>query len=131
MAYTEALFVALAAWSSVTLLERRWLAAGVLCLLAGATRPFGAALVVAVAVAAAATVVSAIRRRAPRDIVRPLAAAVLAPLGVLGYWAWLWTRTGRPDAWLHVQSTQWHSHSTAARTPSRRSRGWPPGPPHS
>jgi hypothetical protein len=109
MIYTEALFVALAAWSLVALLDRRWLTAGVLCLLAGATRAFGAALAVAVAVAALVAIVHALRRRAPRDVVRPLAAAVLAPLGLLGYWAWLWARTGRPDAWLYVQSEQWHS----------------------
>jgi hypothetical protein len=109
MAYTEALFVALAAWSLVALLERHWLTAGVLCLLAGATRPFGTALAVAVALTAAVFVVGALRRRAPREAVRPLAAAVLAPLGVLGYWAWQWARTGRPDAWLHVQSAQWKS----------------------
>jgi hypothetical protein len=110
MTYTEALFVALAAWSTVALLERRWITAGVLCLLAGATRPFGAALAVAVAVAAAVAIVRALAGRRPREVVRPLAAAVLAPLGLLAYWGWLWSRTGRPDAWLYVQSAQWHSH---------------------
>jgi hypothetical protein len=54
-------------------------------------------------------VVGALRRRSPREVVRPVAAAVLAPLGMLGYWAWLWWRTGRPDAWLYVQSEQWGS----------------------
>ncbi len=109
MAYTEALFVALAAWSMVALLSGRWLTAGVLCLLAGATRPFGAALAVAVAVTAAVAIVRALHRRAPREAVRPLAAAVLAPLGLLGYWGWQWARTGRPDAWLYVQNEQWNS----------------------
>ncbi len=115
MAYTEALFVALAAWSMVALLSGRWLTAGVLCLLAGATRPFGAALAVAVAVTAAVAIVRAVHRRTPRDAVRPLAAAVLAPLGVLGYWAWLWGRTGRPDAWLYVQNEQWKSSFDGGR----------------
>jgi len=115
MAYTEALFVALAAWSMVALLERRWLIAGVLCLLAGATRPFGVALAVALAVAAAIAIARALVERRPRDVVRPLAASVLGPLGLLGYWAWLWARTGRPDAWLYVQSEQWDSHVDGGR----------------
>jgi hypothetical protein len=109
MAYSEALFVALAAWSLVALLARRWLTAGVLCLLAGATRPFGGALAVAVALAAVTAIVRALRERRRRDVVRPVLAAVLAPAGLLGYWGWLWWRTGRPDAWLYVQSEQWHS----------------------
>jgi hypothetical protein len=109
MAYSEALFVALAAWSLVALLDRRWLTAGVLCLLAGATRPFGGALAVAVALAAGTAIARALLERQPRDVVRPVLAAVLAPAGLLGYWGWLWWRTGRPDAWLYVQSNEWHS----------------------
>jgi hypothetical protein len=109
MAYSEALFVALAVWSLVSLLERRWLTAGLLCMLAGATRPFGVGLAVAVALAAAVAVVHALLEQRPRDAVRPLIAAALAPLGLLGYWGWLWWRTGRPDAWLYVQSEQWGS----------------------
>jgi hypothetical protein len=60
MPFTEPLFVALAAWSLVALLGGRWITAGVLCLLAGATRPFGGALAVAVALAAAVAIVLAI-----------------------------------------------------------------------
>jgi hypothetical protein len=108
MPYTEALFVALAAWSLVALLDGRWVTAGVLSLLAGATRPMGTALAVAVLVAAAVATARALRseRRFPGP---PLIAAALAPLGFLGYWAWLWTRTGRGDAWFWVQANEWHS----------------------
>jgi hypothetical protein len=108
MPYTEALFVALAAWSLVAVLTRHWLAAGFLALLAGATRPVGTALAGALVIAALVAVVrSAVTER--RIDWRPLVAAVLAPLGFLGYWGWLWSRTGRPDAWFWVQEHEWHS----------------------
>jgi hypothetical protein len=110
MPYSEALFVALAGWSMVALLEQGWLTAGVLCLLAGASRPFGGALAVAVLLAAAFPVARSLLDRRPREAARPLLAAVLAPLGLIAYWAWLWWRTGRPDAWFYVQSEQWKSH---------------------
>jgi hypothetical protein len=108
MPYTEPLFVALAVWSLVALLDGRWVTGGVLCLLAGATRPVGTALAAALGVAAAAAVVHDLRQHR-RPGARPLVAVVLAPLGFLGYWAWLWARTGRPDAWFWVQAHEWRS----------------------
>jgi hypothetical protein len=108
MAYTEALFVALAVWSLLALLAQRWIVAGMLCLLAGATRPLGVALAGAVVVTALAAVVQSLRDR--RGVPwRPAAAAVLAPCGFLGFWAYLWARTGQRDAWFWVQSQQWRS----------------------
>ncbi|HYY09379.1 MAG TPA: hypothetical protein VE781_00495 [Kineosporiaceae bacterium] len=109
MAYSEALFVALVVWSLVCLLEERWLWAGVLSLLAGATRAFGLALAAAIAVAALLVLVRALREHRPRDAARPVLAALIAPLGQFGYWGWLWLHTGRPDAWFYVQRTQWRS----------------------
>jgi hypothetical protein len=108
MPYTEALFVALAAWSLVAVLTRHWIAAGVLALLAGATRPLGTALAGALVVAALVAVVHALVRER-RFLWRALAGAVLAPLGFLAYWGWLWARTGQPDAWFWVQDHEWHS----------------------
>ncbi|MBI0318945.1 glycosyltransferase family 39 protein, partial [Streptomyces javensis] len=57
MAYTEALFTALAAWSLFAALTQRWIWAGVLCALAGLTRPSAVALVVAIDGAAAVALV--------------------------------------------------------------------------
>jgi hypothetical protein len=108
MPYTESLFVALAAWSMVALLDARWIAAGVLCLLAGATRPLGTALAVALVVAAAVAVGRDLRDHG-RVSGPPLLAAGLAPLGFLAYWGWLWMWTGRPDAWFWVQAQEWRS----------------------
>ncbi|GEL23610.1 membrane protein [Pseudonocardia sulfidoxydans NBRC 16205] len=101
MAYTEALFCALAAWSLVGLLQRRWLLAGVMCGLAGLVRPTSEALVLAVVVAA---VVALVMRR---DGWRPVAGALLSVAGVAGYLVFVAVRTGELTGWFTVQSTGW------------------------
>lgn len=102
MGYTEALFCAFAVWALVGVLRERWLLAGLCAGLAGLVRPTGSALALAVGLAA---VVAAARGRS----VRPLAAAVLAPLGLLGYLAFVGIRTGSPTGWFTVQATGWGS----------------------
>lgn len=101
MTYTETLFTALAAWSLFALLRRQWLTAGVLCLVAGLTRSTAVALVAAVGLAA---LIAVCRRR---DGWRPWLAGVLAPLGWLGYVAWVGYRLGRADGYLYVQKSGW------------------------
>jgi len=99
MVYSEGLFTALCAWSMYALLRRRWLAAGTLCLLAGTTRA-AAAVLVAVVIAAAVL--------GRRDGWRPWVAALLAPLGLLGYLAWVAHALDRWDGWFYMQRTGWH-----------------------
>jgi Dolichyl-phosphate-mannose-protein mannosyltransferase len=101
MGYTETLFTALAAWSLAAVLRRDWLTAGILCLLAGLTRPTAVALIAAVGLAA---VVALVRRR---DGWRPWVAAALAPAGLLAFVGWVGHRLGRLDGYLHVQSDAW------------------------
>ncbi|GGM77621.1 membrane protein [Longimycelium tulufanense] len=103
MAYSEALFCALAVWALVGVLERRWLLAGVCCAAAGLVRPTAGALVVAVGLAA---LVAVIRRR---DGWRPWVAGVLAPLGILGYLGWVALRTGHLFGWFVLQQRGWDS----------------------
>ncbi|MFI6819918.1 hypothetical protein ACIBJE_03060 [Micromonospora sp. NPDC050187] len=103
MTYSEALFTALAAWSLYALLRGHWLTAGLLCLLAGLTRPTGTALIAVVGLAA---LIAVVRRQ---DGWRPWAAMALAPLGWLGYLAWVGWRTGRIDGWFHIQGAGWGS----------------------
>jgi hypothetical protein len=89
MLYSEALFCALAVWSLVALVERRWLTAAGLTILAGTVRSTAVALVAAVAVAALPAVIRAVRAREP--IVawwRPVVSVLAAPLGLLGYWGY-------------------------------------------
>jgi len=89
MLYSDALFCALAVWSLVALVERRWLTAAGLTILAGTVRSTAIALIAAVAVAALFPVISAVRAREPIGAWwRPAVAAVIAPLGLAGYWAY-------------------------------------------
>ena len=89
MLYSEALFCALAVWSLVALVQRRWLIAAGLTILAGTVRSTALALVVAVAVAALPPVIRAVQAREPvRAWWRPAVAALAAPLGLLGYWGY-------------------------------------------
>lgn len=114
-AYSEPLFTAFAAWSVHAALRRRWVAAGLLCAAAGLTRPTGAALALAVAVAAllewARPGPGAAGRRDPRA----LAGAVLAPLGCAGFVAWVGWRKGRWDGYFRVQDA-WQSRFDLGRS---------------
>ncbi|MFJ9611833.1 hypothetical protein ACIRS1_36405 [Kitasatospora sp. NPDC101176] len=102
--YSDSLFVALAAWACYCVMSRQWVAAGVITLVAGLNRPTAAALIGAVGLAA---LVELYRRDS--GVLRPLAAVVLAPVGLLGYVAWVGWRMGewggyfrlQHDAWLH------------------------------
>jgi hypothetical protein len=96
MAYSEALFTALAAWTLHACLCRRWLLAGLLAALAGLTRPVGAAVVAAVLVTA---LVQVVRERGTRRL--PVG-ALLAPVGLLGYVGWVGLRMGAPAGYFRV-----------------------------
>lgn len=87
--YSDALFCALAVWALVALVERRWLTAAALTILAGTMRSTALALIAAVAVAALISVIRAVRASEPAGAWwRPVAAALTAPLGLAGYWAY-------------------------------------------
>ncbi|MFE1953125.1 hypothetical protein ACFW9D_21955 [Streptomyces sp. NPDC059524] len=89
MAYSEALFTALAAWGLYAVLREHWVSAGLLAAAAGLTRPIGAAVVAAVWVAAALWV-----RRERRVPWRLVLGVLLAPAGAAGYVLWVGRRTG-------------------------------------
>lgn len=98
MAYTESIFTAFAAWSLYAVMTRRWLTAGVLCLVSGLVRPTAAALALAVGVGA---LIALWQRR--ESWWRPVLGAALAPLGLLAYVGWVGLRLGRADGYLRVQ----------------------------
>ena len=94
--YAEALFCALAVWALVALVDRRWLTAGALVSLAGTVRSTALALIAAVAVAVIIALIQAARTRQPiARWWRPIAALLLAPLGLLGYWGYVAAVTHR------------------------------------
>ncbi len=99
LAYSEALMLALAAGCLLALISRRWLAAGIAAALATAVRPNAVALVAACAWEAG----RALRRREWRAVAAPL----LAPVGVLAFFGFLWSRTGEASAWLRTQQDGW------------------------
>ncbi len=109
MVYAEALFCALAAWALVALLTRRWLTAGLLTLAAGTVRSTAVALIAAVGLAAVIAVITAVRARQPFAAWwRPAAAALLAPLGLLGYLGYVAIATHRLDGWFWVERNTCH-----------------------
>jgi hypothetical protein len=109
MVYAEALFCALAVWALAALVGRRWLTAAVLSLAAGTVRSTALALIAAVMVAALLALVQAWRVRAPVAAWwRPLAAVVLAPLGLLGYLVYVAVATHRLDGWFWVEKHTCH-----------------------
>ncbi|MFJ2648547.1 hypothetical protein ACIO1C_17650 [Streptomyces sp. NPDC087420] len=98
MAYSESLFVALAAWALYAVLTGRWIVAGSLACLAGLTRPVG------LAVSAALIVTAALGARTARPTVRIVAGCALAPLGAVAYILWVGARQGTLFGYLDVQS---------------------------
>lgn len=101
MAYSEAMFCALAAWSLVGVLERRWFLAGVCCAAAGLVRSTGAALLLAVGLA---IIVAVLRRQ---DGWRPWVGGLIAPVGLIGYLAWVGVQTGEWNGWFTLQERGW------------------------
>ena len=107
--YAEALFCALAVWALIALIDRRWLTAGILVMLAGTVRSTALALVAAVAVAVALALIEAVRTRQRIGAWwRPVAALLLAPLGLLGYWGYVARVTHRPDGWFWIEKHRFH-----------------------
>jgi hypothetical protein len=104
MAYSEGLFVALAAGTLLAAHRRSWLAAGVLGLAAGLTRPTGAAVALGLAVAAGLEL-----RRPGGARWRPVLAAVVALAGVPAFLLFAALRVGHWHAWFDIQTAGWGS----------------------
>jgi mannosyltransferase PIG-V len=103
MGYSEGLFTALAAGTLLAAHRRAWLTAGGVGLAAALTRPTGAAVALALAVAALAELP---RMPAGRRW-RPVLAALVALLGVPAYLTWVGLRVGSWHAWFDIQTAGW------------------------
>ncbi|MFF0444874.1 hypothetical protein ACFYT4_00365 [Streptomyces sp. NPDC004609] len=116
MAYTESLFTALAAWALYAVLTRKWLTAASLAVLAGLTRPTGAAVVAAVALCAFWALLRPVpegERSGPdggRPVPRLLTAVIVSPLGLVAWFGWVGYRAGRWDGYFQVQERRWNTH---------------------
>ncbi|WP_409494279.1 hypothetical protein [Amycolatopsis sp. cmx-11-12] len=102
MVYTESLFVAFAVWALIGVLDHHWVAAGICTMLAGLARSTATILVVVVVAAAA---IAAVRHRAERW--PAVASAMVAPLGLLGYWGFVASRTGTLTSWQEIEFRGW------------------------
>jgi len=98
--YSESLAVLLAAACLLMLLQRRWVLAGLLALLAGAEH---STLIVLTPVLAAAAAHAIWTRREWRSLIAP----VLAPLGLLAYFTYLWYRYHDFFFWFRVEKFGW------------------------
>ncbi|GGO81988.1 mannosyltransferase family protein [Wenjunlia tyrosinilytica] len=105
MAYTEGLFLALAAAALLAARREAWLTAGACGLLAGLTRS------TAVAVSAALLVAAGWAMWQRRAVIRrALAGCALGSAGVPLYLLWVAGRTGRLDGWTAIQEAGWNTH---------------------
>ena len=100
--YGEGLVVALASITLLALSRRRWVLAGLAAALATACDPVASAIVVPCLVAAI------FAWRTQRDA-RAWWAPALAPLGVLGFFGYLWWHTGSPFSWYLAQRAGWQA----------------------
>lgn len=102
--YAEPLFLACCMVALLALYKRRWITAGIFAALATVGRPSGVALIACCAWAT----FWAIRER--RDW-RSLIAVVIAPVGVAGWFVYLWLYTGVPLIWLQEERKAWGEKS--------------------
>ncbi|WP_405875650.1 hypothetical protein [Streptomyces sp. NBC_00005] len=100
--YSESLYIALAVWTCHAVMSDRWLTAGVLTFAAGLGRPTAVALIAALTVAA----LRALHHR-QEDVARPIAAILIAPLGLFGYLLWVGDRMGDLGGYFKLQKGAW------------------------
>lgn len=112
-AYSEAVLLTIAALCLMALHRRQWLLAGVLAAIGTAARPNGVALVAACGVAA---LVAIAHDREWRSLIAP----ALAPLGFIGFMAFLRHHTDEEWAWFRVQREAWKEGTSFGATAVQR-----------
>ncbi len=108
--YTEGLTVMLVALVLLALRHERWVLAGAVAAVTTTADPVAVVAVVPCLVAA----FFAIRDRADW---RSLAAPMLAPLGVIGFFSYLWVHTGSFFEWFHAQRAGWQNGAIGGSVP--------------
>jgi hypothetical protein len=104
MMYSEPLGIALAASCLLATLNRRWLTAGLLAGVASGEHPTLIVLTPVLAIAAAQAIVT---RRDWRALIAP----ALAPLGLIGYFAWIGTVWHDYGFWSKLEKKTWGVHT--------------------
>ncbi|MGW4808999.1 hypothetical protein [Kitasatospora sp. NPDC004272] len=123
LAYSELMFTAFAVWAVYAAVSRRWIWAGSLSLLAGLTRPTSVAVAGAVSISALVALVAQWWRARRGDLPeaervapwRLLLAAVLAPIGFVGFVLWVGWKKHSLTGYFKVQEA-WDSHFDFGRS---------------
>jgi len=105
MLYAEPLAVALGAAALLALLDRRWLAAGIIGAVSTAERP---TMIVLVAVSGFAAAQAIWSRREWRALIAP----ALTPLGMLAFFGYLGHRYHNYAFWFRVERDGWNQHAS-------------------
>lgn len=108
MPYSEGLFSACVVWALIMLVRRRFIAAGVLTLVAGLTRLTVTALILVLSVAAVVEVWRWTRNR-DRFPVAAVAAPVIGSLGLVAYLSWANRQVTDIGGYFAAQRRGWNS----------------------
>ena len=104
MLYAQPLIAAFAVWGAIAMRRRKPLLGAVCAIGAGLSHSTGLGLIVVVMAGSALMIREAARKKQWRATLAPAAAFVLAPMGLLGYIAFLALRFHRLDAWFLAES---------------------------
>jgi hypothetical protein len=104
MVYAQPLIAAFAVWGAIAMRRRRPLLGAMCAIGAGLSHSTGLGLIVVVMVGSALAIREAAQKKQWRAVYAPAAAIVLAPLGLIGYIAFLALRFHRLDTWFLAES---------------------------
>jgi hypothetical protein len=104
MLYAQPLIAAFAVWGAIAVRRRRPLLGAACAIGAGLSHSTGLGMVVVAMAGSALVIREAARKKEWRATLAPAAAFVLAPMGLLGYIAFLAVRFHRLDAWFLAES---------------------------
>ena len=104
MLYAQPLIAAFAVWGAIAVRRRRPLLGAACAIGAGLSHSTGLGMVVVAMAGSALIIREAARKKEWRATLAPAAAFVLAPMGLLGYIAFLAVRFHRLDAWFLAES---------------------------
>jgi hypothetical protein len=102
--YSESMFVSAAGLALLLCMRRRWVLAGVAAAVSATVLASGIVFVAVGVVAAIAP------PPGHRKTLRPLAISVIAPLGLLAYFIYLWRHVGSFFAWKTAEQRGWQIH---------------------
>ncbi|MEV5194713.1 hypothetical protein AB0K86_19650 [Streptomyces clavifer] len=103
MAYSESLFVALAVWALLALLQNHWMTAGIISCFAGLTRPVGIAVSFAIFAVAITTLAKNGVESDKKTRLKIFASCIISPLGAAAYILWVGYQRGDLLGYLKVQ----------------------------